>query len=93
MNLAATVTMVLMLVLLVGLIIVLSGMEAGLAFIESKVEIRAELHEGVAAGPRRRRSRRELDGAARGGQRDLHQQGAGAGRLPRSARGGAGEPT
>jgi cell division transport system permease protein len=47
MSLAATVTMVLMLVLLASLVIVLSGMQAGLSFIESKVEIRAELNEGV----------------------------------------------
>lgn len=47
MSLAATVTMVLMLVLLASLMIVLSGMQAGLAFIESKVEIRAELFDGV----------------------------------------------
>jgi cell division transport system permease protein len=47
MTLAASVTMVLMLVLLSSLVIVLSGMEAGLAFIESKVEIRAELNDGV----------------------------------------------
>lgn len=37
MTLAASVTMVLMLVLLSSLVIVVSGMEAGLAFIESKV--------------------------------------------------------
>jgi cell division transport system permease protein len=47
MSLAATVTMVMMLVLLSSLVIVLSGMQAGLSFIESKVEIRAELAEGV----------------------------------------------
>lgn len=47
MTFAATVTMVLMLVLLAGLVIVLSGMQAGLAFIEGKVEIRAELYDGV----------------------------------------------
>jgi cell division transport system permease protein len=47
MSLAATVTMVLMLVLLASLVIVLSGMQAGLDFIESKVEIRAELNDGV----------------------------------------------
>ena len=39
--------MVLMLVLLASLIIVLSGMQAGLDFVESKVEVRAELQEGV----------------------------------------------
>ena len=49
MNLAATVTMVLMLVLLATLTIVISGMEAGLTFIESKVEVRAELLDGVPA--------------------------------------------
>jgi len=47
MSLAATVTMVLMLVLLASLIIVLSGMQAGLDFVESRVEVRAELQEGV----------------------------------------------
>ncbi len=47
MSLAATVTMVMMLVLLASLVIVLSGMQAGVSFIESKVEIRAELAEGV----------------------------------------------
>src|SRR5688572_31859771 len=47
MNLAATVTMILMLVLLAILTIVISGMEAGLTFIESKVELRAELLNGV----------------------------------------------
>lgn len=47
MSLAATVTMVLMLVLLSSLVIVLAGMQAGLSFIESKVEIRAELSTGV----------------------------------------------
>jgi cell division transport system permease protein len=47
MSLAASVTMVLMLVLLASLVIVLSGMQAGLSFIESKVEVRAELLDGV----------------------------------------------
>lgn len=47
MSLGATVTMVLMLVLLASLVIVLSGMQAGLDFVESKVEVRAELQEGV----------------------------------------------
>ena len=41
MSLAATVTMVMMLVLLASLVIVLSGIQAGVTFIESKVEIRA----------------------------------------------------
>ncbi len=48
MSLAATVTMVMMLVLLSSLVIVLSGMQAGLSFVESKVEVRVELAEGVA---------------------------------------------
>lgn len=47
MNIAATVTMTLMLVLLAALVILISGVEAGLAFIESKVEVRAELHDGL----------------------------------------------
>jgi len=49
MNLAATVTMVLMLILLSTLVIIISGVEAGLSFIESKVEVRAELHDGLAS--------------------------------------------
>jgi len=49
MNIAATVTMVLMLILLSTLVILISGVEAGLAFIESKVEVRAELHDGLRA--------------------------------------------
>jgi len=49
MNIAATVTMVLMLILLSTLVILVSGIEAGLAFIESKVEVRAELHDGLRA--------------------------------------------
>lgn len=48
MSLAATVTMVLMLVLLSGLVLVLSGLEAGLQFVESKVEVQAFLSDGVA---------------------------------------------
>jgi cell division transport system permease protein len=48
MSLAATVTMVLMLVLLSGLVLVLSGLEAGLQFVESKVEVQAFLNDGVA---------------------------------------------
>ncbi len=48
MNIAATVTMVLMLLLLSALVILISGVEAGLSFIESKVEVRAELHDAVA---------------------------------------------
>lgn len=47
MNLAATVTMVLMLILLSGLAILISGVEAGLSYVESKVEVRAELHTGL----------------------------------------------
>jgi cell division transport system permease protein len=47
MNVAATVTMVLMLVLLSALVILVSGLDAGLAYIESKVEVRAELHDGL----------------------------------------------
>jgi cell division transport system permease protein len=48
MSLAATVTMVLMLVLLAGLMLVLSGLEAGLRFVESKVEVQAFISDGVS---------------------------------------------
>ena len=47
MNIAATVTMVLMLLMLAALVIVISGVEAGLSYVESKVEVRAELHDGL----------------------------------------------
>ena len=47
MTLAATVTMVLMLVMLAGLLVVLSGLQAGLQFVENKVEIQANLYDGV----------------------------------------------
>jgi cell division transport system permease protein len=47
MSLAATITMVLMLMLLAGLLIVLSGLQAGLQFIEQKVEIVALINDGV----------------------------------------------
>ena len=49
MNLAATVTMVLMLILLSALVILVSGFEAGLSYVESLVEVRAELHDGLAS--------------------------------------------
>jgi cell division transport system permease protein len=49
MSLAATVTMTLMLVLMAGLLLVLSGLQAGLQFVEQKVEIVAYLNDGVAA--------------------------------------------
>jgi cell division transport system permease protein len=48
MNVAATVTMVLMLVLLSTLVILVSGLDAGLSYVESKVEVRAELHDGLS---------------------------------------------
>ena len=51
MNIAATITMTLMLILLSALVIIISGVEAGLAFIESKVEVRAELHDGLREEP------------------------------------------
>ncbi len=38
MNIAATVTMILMLILLSALVIVISGVEAGLNYVESKLE-------------------------------------------------------
>jgi len=47
MNVAATVTMVLMLVMLSALVIIINGVESGLSYVESKVEVRAELHDGL----------------------------------------------
>ncbi len=49
MNIAATVTMTLMLILLAALVIVITGVESGLEYIESRVEVRAELHDGLSA--------------------------------------------
>ena len=48
MSIAATVTMVLMLLLLSGLLIVLSGLSAGLSFVQQKVDVPAYLNDGVA---------------------------------------------
>jgi cell division transport system permease protein len=47
MSLAATITMVLMLLLLAGLLIILSGLQAGIQFVERKVEVVAYLNDGV----------------------------------------------
>jgi cell division transport system permease protein len=47
MSLATTATVVLMLVLLSGLYIVITGLNSGLAFIESKVGVTAQLADGV----------------------------------------------
>jgi cell division transport system permease protein len=49
MSLAATITMVLMLLLLAGLVIMLSGLQAGIQFVEQKVEVIAYLNDGVAS--------------------------------------------
>ncbi|MGC8634352.1 MAG: cell division protein FtsX [Candidatus Limnocylindrales bacterium] len=48
MSLAATVTMTLMLLMLAGLVIGLSGMDAGLRFVEQKVEVQAFIADGAA---------------------------------------------
>jgi cell division transport system permease protein len=48
MSVAAIVTMMLMLLLLSGLLIVLSGLQAGLSFVEQKVDVQAYLNDGVA---------------------------------------------
>jgi cell division transport system permease protein len=49
MTFAATFTMILMLILLSALVIVVNGVEAGLAYVESRVEVRAEVHAGLTA--------------------------------------------
>jgi cell division transport system permease protein len=48
MSLAATATVILMLVLLSGLFIVISGLNSGLAYIESKVAVTARLIDGLS---------------------------------------------
>jgi cell division transport system permease protein len=48
MSLAATATVILMLVLLAALFIVISGLNAGLEFIESKVAVTAQLEDDLA---------------------------------------------
>ena len=52
MSLAATATVILMLVLLSGLFIVISGLNSGLAFIESKVAVTARLIDGLSEAQR-----------------------------------------
>ena len=47
MSLAATATVILMLVLLAALFIVISGLNAGLEFIESKVAVTAQLEDNL----------------------------------------------
>jgi cell division transport system permease protein len=52
MSLAATATVILMLVLLSGLFIVIAGLNSGLEFIESKVGVTARLQEGLPQSQR-----------------------------------------
>ena len=60
MSLAATATMVLMLLLLAGFWIIQTGLLAGLQFIEQKVEVVAYLADQRHRRPGRRRCRREI---------------------------------
>jgi cell division transport system permease protein len=53
MSLAATATVILMLALLAALFIVISGLNSGLAFIESKVAVTARLVDNLATDDRR----------------------------------------
>ena len=50
MSLAATATVILMLVLLAALFIVIAGLNSGLEFVESKVGVTAELEDGLTPG-------------------------------------------
>ena len=52
MSLAATATVILMLVLLASLLIVIAGLNSGLEFIESKVAVTARLEDGVSSSRR-----------------------------------------
>ena len=81
MSLAATATMVLMLLLLAGFLIIQTGLLAGLQFIEQKVEVVAYLQPNAtdtqvhdAAG--------QAPGDARGRLGRLRQPGPGAGPVP-----------
>jgi cell division transport system permease protein len=47
MSMAATITMILMLVLLSGLVIILTGLQAGIRFVEQKVEVIGYINDGV----------------------------------------------
>jgi cell division transport system permease protein len=47
MSLAATITLILMLLLLSGLVIMLSGLQAGIQFVEQKVEVIGYINDGV----------------------------------------------
>ena len=66
MSLATTATVVLMLVLLSGLVIVLTGLDFGLQFIERKVSVRAELVDDLPTADLERllADTRELPGVA-----------------------------
>jgi len=57
MSLAATATVILMLVLLSGLFIVISGLNSGLEFIERKVAVTAQLADGLTAATLERLTR------------------------------------
>ena len=50
MSLAATATVILMLILLAALFIVIAGLNSGLEFVESKVGVTAELQDGLGEG-------------------------------------------
>src|SRR5450756_1640885 len=88
MTLAATATMLLMLLLLAGFWLVQAGLAAGVQYVEQKVEIVADLHDVAGAegsltragrGPRRGRR-----GAALRPVRRLRLEGRGPGAIPRS---------
>ncbi len=72
MSLAATATVILMLVLLAALFIVISGLNAGLEFIESKVAVTAQLEDNLTdAAPRRGDPRGRVDPRRRIGRLHL----------------------
>ena len=81
MSLAATATMVLMLLLLAGFWIIQTGLLAGLQFTEQKVEVVADLQDNVDRHPGRPTCRRPRRGDARGRGRDLRQPRRGPGRF------------
>ena len=69
MSLAATATMVLMLLLLAGFWIIQTGLLAGLQFTEQKVEVVAYLQPNATDAPDRRSSAQDDRGACRTSRR------------------------
>ena len=89
MSLAATATMVLMLLLLAGFWIIQTGLLAGLEFVEQKVEVVAYLQHNAHRRADRRRSATKIEAMPEVASVEIHHPRRGARAVPGSA-GGAG---